>query len=154
GKPDLLSANLSGNSVSLLLGNGGTFFAPLTTLSGGQPTALALGDFNGDGQVDVASADFGSNTLSVLLNSANHNATGSFQNAANFNTGAGPFSVAIGDLNGDGKPDLALANADSGSVSVLLGNGNGSFQNAANFNTGGRPVSVALGDVNGDGKPD
>jgi hypothetical protein len=82
------------------------------------------------------------------------NGNGSFQNAVNFNTGQFPLSVAVGDLNGDGKPDLAVANSQNGTVSVLLGNGNGTFQNAVNFPTGLSPTSVAVADVNGDGKQD
>jgi hypothetical protein len=65
-----------------------------------------------------------------------------------------PSSVATGDLNGDGDPDLAVANGFSNNVSVLLGNGDGSFQSAANYNAGVEPSSVAIGDLNGDGDPD
>ena len=57
-------------------------------------------------------------------------------------------------MNGDGKPDLVVANDGSNTVSVLLGNGNGTFQAQQTFATGVDPTSVALGDVNGDGKPD
>ncbi|MGH8575885.1 MAG: FG-GAP repeat domain-containing protein [Gammaproteobacteria bacterium] len=67
--------------------------------------------------------------------------------------GGNPQSVAIGDVNRDGRPDLAVANAD-GNVSVLLGNGNGTYQPAVNFAAGTGPRSVAIGDVNGDGRPD
>jgi hypothetical protein len=62
--------------------------------------------------------------------------------------------VAIGDLNGDGKPDLAVANAGSNTVSVLLGNGDGTFGAKTDYTTGSFPASVAIGDLNGDGKPD
>src|SRR5436309_901487 len=71
-----------------------------------------------------------------------------------FETGRGPQSVAIGDLNGDGKADLATANCHSNTVSVLLGNGDGSFRAHTDFETGSYPYSVAMGDLNGDGKPD
>src|SRR5437762_823927 len=66
----------------------------------------------------------------------------------------GATSVAIGDLNSDGRPDLAVANQGSFNVSVLLGNGDGTFAAAANFSAGFRPLSVAIGDLNGDGHPD
>ena len=79
---------------------------------------------------------------------------GSFGAATNFAAGTAPSSVAIGDLNGDGKPDLAVANPGSGSVSVLLGDGAGSFAAATNFATGSAPRAVAVGDLNGDAKPD
>ena len=79
---------------------------------------------------------------------------GSFQAKLDYATGSGPSSVAIGDLNGDGKPDLATANADANSVSVLLNRGDGSFEAKLDYRTGRGPVSVAIGDLNGDGKPD
>src|SRR2546422_4768977 len=71
-----------------------------------------------------------------------------------FATGSGPISVAIGDLNGDGRPDLAVANLNSSTVSVLLGNGAGGFGAKSDFTTGASPLSVAIGDLNGDGSPD
>ncbi|MBK8293599.1 MAG: VCBS repeat-containing protein [Solirubrobacterales bacterium] len=78
----------------------------------------------------------------------------SFGAATNFATGTTPVSVATGDLNGDSKPDLAVANYSSDNVSVLLGNGDGTFGAATNFAVGAGPYSVAIGDLNGDSKPD
>src|SRR5439155_15660141 len=69
-------------------------------------------------------------------------------------TGSNAYSVAIRDLNGDGKPDLATANTVSVTVSVLLGNGDGTFGPKNDYGTGSNPYSVAIGDLNGDGKPD
>src|SRR6266851_5495480 len=74
----------------------------------------------------------------------------SFEAARNFAAGSGPLSVAVGEFNGDGLPDLAVVNPMSQDVSVLLGNGDGSFQVAQNFPTGFAPGSVAVGDFNGD----
>ena len=74
--------------------------------------------------------------------------------ASNFPAGNGAFSVAIGDLNGDGRPDLATANQFSDNVSVLLGTGTGSFGAKTDFAAGNGPFSVAIGDLNGDGRPD
>jgi hypothetical protein len=74
--------------------------------------------------------------------------------AKSYATGSGPPSVAIGDLNGDRKPDLATANRDASTVSVLLNRGDGSFRPKRNYATGRHPDSVAIGDLNGDGKPD
>ena len=80
---------------------------------------------------------------------------GNFQAKLDYATGRDPYSVAIGDLNGDGKPDLATANFDAAStVSVLLNRGDGSFQAKRDYATGRYPHSVAIGDLNGDGKPD
>jgi hypothetical protein len=83
--------------------------------------------------------------LSHLLFAAAAEAQGvSFIVRREFGAGGGPVSVAVGDFNGDGKPDLAVANSVSNDVSVLLGNGDGSFQAARNFSAGISPVSVAI----------
>src|SRR6185369_16139456 len=77
-----------------------------------------------------------------------------FGTKTDFGTGASPLSVAVGDFNGDGKLDLAVANFDAASVSILLGTGTGSFGAKTDFGAGPGPSSVAVGDVNGDGKLD
>ena len=71
-----------------------------------------------------------------------------------FGAGTNPSSVAVGDFNGDGKLDLAVANEGGNNVSILLGNGNGTFKAAVNYGTGTAPGAVAVGDFNGDGKLD
>jgi hypothetical protein len=110
---------------------------------------VAVGDVNGDGTLDLAVANYGSNTVSVLLGTGD----GSFQAARNFAAGSGPGSVAVGDVNGDGTLDLAVAG--SGGVRVLLGNGDGTFQTTnVSYAAGSRPSSVAVGDFNGDGSLD
>jgi hypothetical protein len=116
--------------------------------TGASPQAVITADFNNDGRLDVATANFGSSDVSVLLG----NADGSFQLAQNSAVGAGPHSLAVGDFNADGKLDLATANASD--VSVLFGNGNGGFQPPTNVDIGMSPGSVAVGDFNGDGKMD
>src|SRR5258708_14817533 len=78
----------------------------------------------------------------------------SFAAATNFAVGSVPESVAVGDFNLDGKPDMVTANGASNNVSVLLGNGSGGFGAATNFSVGTAPSSVAIGDFNRDGKPD
>jgi hypothetical protein len=82
------------------------------------------------------------------------NGDGSFQPAQSYAAGFNPTAVAVGDFNGDGLPDLAVANEFSGGVSVLLGNGDGSFQPAQSYAAGFNPTAVAVGDFNGDGLPD
>ncbi len=77
-----------------------------------------------------------------------------FQAAVNYDVGNGPFSVALGDFNGDGRADLAVANGNSGNVSVLLGKGDGTFQAAVNYSAGDSTISVAVGEFNGDGVSD
>ncbi|AKV67559.1 beta strand repeat-containing protein [Microcystis panniformis] len=82
------------------------------------------------------------------------NSSASFNPATNFSVGNRPRSVTVGDFNGDGKSDLAVANTGSSTVSVLLGTGTGSFGTATNFTVGISPWSVTVGDFNGDGKSD
>jgi uncharacterized repeat protein (TIGR01451 family) len=77
-----------------------------------------------------------------------------FAAATGYPVGTSPSGVATGDFNGDGKPDIAVANTGSSTVSILLGNGDGTFQPAINFNAGNNPTTVAVGDFNGDGKLD
>ena len=85
--------------------------------TGRAPVSVAIGDLDGDGYLDLAATNYGSDDVSVLLG----NGDGTFQTAENYGAGSGPFSVAISDLNGDGAPDLAVANFDSESVSEDVG---------------------------------
>src|ERR1044071_112068 len=78
----------------------------------------------------------------------------SFGPKTDFGTGIDPNSVAMGDFNGDGTLDLAVANVQSDTISILLGTGTGTFGAKTDFGTGGQPFSVAVGDFNGDGKLD
>jgi hypothetical protein len=161
GKPDLVVTNYvcsgapcyvgSGQTVSVLLGNGdGSFGARTDYGTGSQPRSVALGDLNGDGRLDLVVANQGSNTVSVLLG----NGDGSFGARTDYGTGVQPYSVAIGDLNGDSKPDVVVANSGSNTVSVLLGVGDGGLGVKTDYVCGGYPTSVAIGDLNGDGIPD
>src|SRR6266446_3050476 len=127
-----------------------SFIARRDLAAGRSPDSVAVGDFNGDGKLDLAVANFDSNDISVLLG----NGDGSFQAALTFAAGSSPVSVAVGDFNGDGKLDLAVANSGSSYPSVLLGNGDGTFQAALSFAGRSGTSSVAVGDFNGDGKLD
>jgi hypothetical protein len=145
-------------TVSVLLGTGGGAFGLKTEFPcGGGPLGVAIGDVNGDGRPDLATANngFGSgNTASVLLGSGD----GSFGPNVEFQTGTHPQSIAIADLNADGKQDLAVGNFDAGwavsTVSVLFGHGDGTFAARTNFAVGGSPVGLMVGDLNLDGNPD
>jgi hypothetical protein len=162
GDGNLDLAVASDSSVSVLLGNGdGTFQTARDFAAGPRVSSVAVGDFdgrhyaNGLPILDLVTANFYSNTVSVLLG----NGDGTFQTARNIAVASGPSSVAIGDLNGDGKADLVVADAgdfygNNAGVSVLLGNGDGTFQTAQVFAAGIPSIAVAVADFNGDGKPD
>jgi hypothetical protein len=159
GRPDLVVSSISNvtgviiglGDLSIFLGNGdGSFQAAVDYSVGKVPDSVASGDFNGDGNADLAVANLQSNTISVLLG----NGAGIFQTAVNYGTGSHPASVAVGDFNGDGKKDLVVANSDSSTLGVLLGNGDGTFQAAINYTIGSGPESVAVGEFNGDGRSD
>jgi hypothetical protein len=170
GKADIVVANYDSDSVGVLLGNGdGTFQPAVSYVLIGFDIAVdfvAIADVNGDGKPDLVvtevcfSSIYCTNGLvGVLLG----NGDGTFQSVVNYaSNGTNANSVAITDVNGDGKPDLLVANGclnkancGSGGVSVLLGNGDGSFQAAVTYASGGKSaVSLAVGDVNGDGQLD
>jgi hypothetical protein len=154
GKPDLITANALSDTVSVLLNRGaGSFPATVDYPVGPSPVSVAIGDLNGDGKPDLAAANLDvnlGNSVSVLLNRGD----GSLRSKVDYATGPGPSSVVIGDLNGDGKPELATANQVGGSVTVLANQGDGSFPTRLDYATGHRPNSVAVGDLNGDGKPE
>jgi hypothetical protein len=165
GKLDLAVADFcvstcsSPGTVTILLGDGtGNFTTASTSATGIYPQSVAVGDFNGDGYLDLAVANqCGSDpncaspgTLTILLGDG----TGNFTTVSSPATGNEPVSVAVGDFNGDGKLDLAVANANDNTVSILLGDGTGHFTTASSPATGAGPSSVAVGDFNGDGKLD
>ncbi len=145
GIQDLATANRTSNNVTVLLGNGSGGFtaapgSPFAT--GNVPDSVVVGDFNGDGIQDLATANFGSGNVTVLLG----NGAGGFTAAAGspFAAGTNPQSVVVGDFNGDGIQDLAVANSNSNNVTVLLGNGSGGFTAATGspFAVGTHPQSL------------
>ena len=154
GKLDLVTANFGSGDVTVLIGNGNGGFAPAKMLAGGGGDfSVAVGDLNRDGKPDLAVANISSiaNTVSVFLGDG----SGGFGPAANYLTGGyNPRGVAIGDLDGDGNPDLAVTNEYSNTLSVLLGNGTGTFGTATTYATGTSPGSVAIGDLTRDGNLD
>jgi MBG domain (YGX type)/Bacterial Ig-like domain (group 3)/FG-GAP-like repeat len=158
-------------SVEVLIGNGdGTFQSPQdnclnTPLGGAGPVFVTTGDFNGDGKLDVVTANNGQEAnynVSILLG----NGDGTFQPAqfpSPFSVAQPSSSAAVGDFNGDGKLDIALANVSSGftapgqsSYSIFLGNGDGTFQTPVTTELAleTNPYSIQIADFNGDGKVD
>ena len=142
--------------VGVLLGNGdGTFQEPYkSTVAGVQGGSIAVGDFNGDGKLDVAVSDYDSETLGVDVMLGNGD--GTFQAPVTYATAADPLMVIVADFNGDGKLDLATANASSETISVLLGNGDGTFQTHKDNSTAIAEscISLAAGALRDDKKMD
>ena len=141
--------------------NAGTFQAKQDFNSRAYVYSVVLGDLDGDNKLDLVIVNDSSNNVSVYRNTSSSGSigSGSFAAPIDFATGDKPTSVAIGDLDGDGKPELVVANGGS-TVSVLRntatpGNiGMGSFAFKVNFFPGLNPSSVAIGDLDGDGKPE
>jgi hypothetical protein len=144
------------------LGNGdGTFKPQLTLAAGSDPADIVVGDFNRDGKVDLAIANFGSysgHTVSIVLGNGN----GTFQKKRDYNTDGGPQSVIAVDVNRDGILDLVTANGcghapvcgNPGTVSILLGKGDGSFATPQNYDAGSYPFSVVAADFRASGEVD
>jgi len=149
-KPGGGTSNLVFFTVTAQTGNSVAFGPASSPATGSFPMSVAVGDFNGDGKLDLAVANWDSGTVSILLGDG----TGNFTLASSPAVGSYPESVAVGDFNGDGKLDLAVANGGSNTVSILLGDGTGNFTLASSPAVGGYPMSVAVGDFNGDGKLD
>ena len=116
-----------------------SFAGPRTYATGFDPESIALGDLNRDGKQDLAVANAGARTISVLTNSGK----GRFRRR-DYRTGKFPASVAIGDLNADRKPDLAVANSGSNNVSVLENGGAGTFSRR-DYRTGTSPAGPRPG---------
>ena len=150
GKTDLALAD-HGGDLAVYLGNGdGTFQTAVNYVSGLNPQSVAVGDFNGDGTLDLAIPGKLSNDVNVLIGKGD----GTFQPAVSYPAGTSPAVVAGADFNSDGKLDLAVANNGSNNLSLLLGNGDGTFRSATTLATGRGPVGLAVADLNGDSRAD
>ncbi|MDB5978482.1 MAG: repeat-containing protein, partial [Nevskia sp.] len=165
GRPDLAIVNHDGNAVQVLtdgsLPENIVFSGQASFAVGDSPFAAAAADFNGDGKPDLVVGNYAAGTVSVLLNTtAPGAATPAFTAQKTFAAGSQPLSVATADFNGDGRPDIVVANFNSSFVSVLLdttapGASTPSFaaQTQININLASANA-VAVADVNHDGKPD
>jgi type II secretory pathway component GspD/PulD (secretin) len=174
GHPDLAVANQKDGTISILLGNGdGTFQAqtviPLpgvtlrTTTTATKPSALATGDFNDDGNMDIAVTDMANGRVLVLLGRGD----GTFQTPVAYPTGSNPVALVAQDYDNDGQPDLAIVNQGDGTtastVTILLGDTVNSIQNGV-FGTppnqtsppgvGVSPSAITSADFNADGSQD
>jgi hypothetical protein len=137
-------------TVSLTVQSGSSQgFSPLAGYAvTGNAYSIVAGDFNGDGNEDLAIAN--GSGFSVLLGSGK----ATFQPPVNYTANKASTLVTIGDFNGDGKPDLVTANPSSNDLTVFLGNGDGTFQTGVSYPVGMAPYSIAIGDLNGDGIAD
>ena len=160
-RPDLLVSNGAGNgktdhgSVSVLLGNGKGGFSSIgssPTLTG--PASIAVGDFDGDGRLDMLTANPGNNSGAILFGDGK----GGFGPPTKLSPGGTPEAVVAGDFNGDGLADAVFADAGTGTganmIAVLPGKGDGSLATPLKLNAGGAPQAMAAADLNGDGKLD
>lgn len=166
GKPDLIVANNAQPSLTVRMnttvaGASTVTFTPNRNVSvSGMPQAIAVADINGDGRNDMVVTLSNASKVEVFLNVTPANATTpTFIGMTTFNVGGNPRSVTTADFNADGRPDLAVANHDSETVSVLLnttpiGATTPSFATQVSYQTGPQPHTVAAGDLDGDGKPD
>jgi hypothetical protein len=163
GNLDLAVASaFAGLPLDIVLGCGdGAFNQGPVSANGNAPASAlmpAVGDFNGDGKLDIATTgggyDYTENLVTILLG----NGDGTFTLPQNpvFATGSNPWAIVAADFNGDGKLDLAVVNYDGGSATILLGNGDGTFTPAPGspITVGANPIALAVGDFNSDGKAD
>lgn len=118
--------------------------------TGRNPRGIAVGRLNGDTNLDLAVANYGSGDVSILLGTGD----GTFYRTTNYATGNGACTVVMGDVNKDGKMDLVVVNNNANNFTLLLGNGDGTFQAGTNYSVGSSPIGLVLGDFNKDGKPD
>jgi len=154
GKTDWIAANYLSSTLTVGFGQGdGTFtrLSHIFLIGGKNPSSLAVADFNRDGRLDAAVANFGSNNVTILLGQDNG------QLAEVFNvpiSGSGPSAIVTADFDRDGVLDLAVANLLSNDVSLLKGNGRGSFAETQRIPVREGPVALATDDFNRDGRPD
>ncbi len=134
-----------------MINNRDATFAPYVWYDVGDgPYDLVTGDFDRDGDIDIATANAFSSDVSILSN----NGTGTFAADVVYGAGTYPKSIAAGDLDRDGDLDLVTANRDSNNWSMLLNNGNGTFAAHVVNQAGNGPDDLALGDLNGDARLD
>ncbi len=148
---DIIVANTTDGTVSILYGATNGIFPSsdsfeIQTFGDPQPVSVQVGDFNGDGFLDIATANFASNTVSIILQDVD----GNFAVAATYGVGNAPKSLLLRDLNRDGIVDFAVANSGDDNVQVFLGRGDATFSDEGPFSTGDDPAVVVGSNFNSD----
>ena len=149
GFDDAVTANWSGDSVSVLLGQGNGSFEFRTDYTVGNPRSVKLIDVDDDTKLDIVTGN-SSDSVSVLLG----NGDGTFAAAVNYVAGDFPNFIEAVDINADDRIDLLTSNRLGNTISVLLGNGDGTFADHVEYPTALNPVSLTVSDLNGDGNLD
>jgi FG-GAP-like repeat len=157
GIPDLAFVEYEGSGtggLGIYLGNGdGTFRSGASYVLGRGPVWLTTADFNGDGHLDVAVANSGSDThgtdgsVMVLFGRGD----GTFRKPTTYKLGGGPFAIAAGDLNGNGHPDIAFT-TNAGEVDILMNTGSGKFKHTNSYGAGFEPAGIAIAALKRDDK--
>ncbi len=156
GRADIATADFSLDRVSVLWNKGGSgagwlgLMPAVSFTAGDSPQSVVAADLDGDGRLDLVTANANSNSVTVMRNLGGR----LFGAPQSFAVGSVPVSVVAADLNGDGRVDLAAANLGSANVSVLINLGGGSFAAAVNYSAGLQPSAVVAADLSGDGRPE
>ena len=154
---DIASVGYGTNRIDLLLGFGNGTFRTVTSLLTGYdslPYAIAVGDLNNDGQLDIAVANYGTDNIGLFFGYGD----GTFSSQMIHSTSAysRPSSIAVGHLNNDTYLDIAVVTTKTNNLKIFLGYGNGSFPNSTSYSLrrNSYPLFVAIADFNNDGKSD
>jgi len=160
GKPDLVTALFYSDAIAVVRNTsipGSLSFDPIMLYATGvRPYSVRVQDLNGDEKPEIVATSTSDNTIYIYKNTSTPGAI-SFAAPVIYATGSGPYEVAIGDLDGDGKPDLATINYNAYTVSVFRNLGTAgaiAFGSKTDYATQGSPSNLCLGDVDGDGKPE
>ncbi|HMW36394.1 MAG TPA: FG-GAP-like repeat-containing protein, partial [bacterium] len=169
GKRDILFANSGDNSISICrnistIGNitTGSFLSPINFATGANPQQISVSDIDGDEKPEIIVSHFGGSTISLFQNTSSIGSitSESFAPKIEFTTGTGPYEISIADIDGDSKPDIAVTNFNSNTVSILRNTSSvgsitaSTLASKIDFSTGNSPNGVILGDIDGDGRVD